>query len=429
MKLSSRLFVVAVVFIIISYIVQQSAHAQGVMLRSVGAVNASVGGTATAMPLDASGAIYWNPASISALKKNEMTFGLELIQPQSRVKSSVPTPDGIFSGSTKGESGVTPVPSMGFVWRKCPHSPITYGLGMGAVGGAASLYPHDTNNPILADHGKSATVIILQVTPTVSVKLSDRLSVGVAPIVDLASLNINPMSLNRPFNAPLDTYGTRYVWGLGFQVGTLYDFKNNFKVGFTFKSPVWAEKLYFTGTKYGASVDSLTDEAILTATPTSANFQLNLPMILSAGISYDGFQNTIVGLDVRYHDYANSAGLKKGVNRTGVVEGLDWNSVFTISTGMEHRINNQLKARLGYCWNQNPIPARSSYLCVSAPMITQHVFSCGFTYAFARDLEMSATYSHAFKAKLTGEIMGLPGTSVTNILSSDALFMGITKKW
>jgi len=419
MKLTSRLFVVAVI-VIISYQAQQAALAQGVMLRSIGAVNASVGGTATAMPLDAIGALHWNPASISALKQNEMTFGLELIQPQSRVNTWDNA--GNFQNSITGEAGVTPVPSKGFVWRKCPRSPYTFGLGMSAVGGAASLYPQVPGDPVFNDHGKSATVIILQVTPTAAVQLTERMSIGVAPIVDLASLNINPMSLGSNALVPetaLSTYGTRYVWGMGFQIGTLYDFQNNFKAGFMFKSPIWAEKLYFTGTNGNGD-------------PANINFDLNLPMTLSAGISYDGFRNTIIGMDVRYLDYGNTAGLKKGlVPRDGgvYVDGLDWDSVFAINLGMERKINNKLKARLGYCWNENPIPSRSAYLCVSAPMMTQHVFSCGFTYAFAKNLEMSVTYTHAFKAKLTGDIPKQGGGTVQNVLSSDALFVGLTKKW
>jgi len=419
MKLSSRLFVVAAVIITWGSI-QQTTLAQGVMLRSMGATNAAVGGTATAMPIDALGALHWNPGSISALKKNEMTFGLELIQPHSRVDSSGTISNSARSGSTKGKAGITPAPSMGFVWSTNPRSPFTYGLGMSAVGGAASLYPQDPDNPILMQHGRSATVIILQVTPTVSAQLTERLSVGVAPVIDLASLNINPMSLGRPASAPLDTYGTKYVWGGGFQIGAFYDFQNHFKGGFMFKSPIWAEKLYFTG--------------MSSTSPASVNFELNLPMTLSAGISYDGFRDTVIGLDVRYLDYANAAGLDKGMNPTApnVVEGLDWESVFSINVGLERKINNRLKGRLGYCWNENPIPSRSSYLCVSAPMITQHVFSCGFGYTFAKDLELSAAYCHAFEAKLTGRIPNSPSMTngtVTNTLSADSLFAGITKRW
>jgi long-subunit fatty acid transport protein len=62
-------------------------------------------------------------------------------------------------------------------------------------------------------------------------------------------------------------------------------------------------------------------------------------------------------------------------------------------------------------------------------MITQHVFSCGFSYAFAKDLELSAAYAHAFEAKHTGTILGQAGTSVSNILSANSIFANITKKW
>jgi len=421
MKLPIRLSVVIVV-LITCFCTSRMANAQGVLLRSIGATNAAVGGTATAMPIDAAGALQWNPGSISAFKKNEMSFGLELIQAHSRVESSLPALYGGHSGSTKGEVGVVPAPSMAFIWSTSPRSPFTYGLGMSAIGGAASLYPHDADNPVLGgfsplgEHGRSANVIVLQVTPTVSAQLTERLSVGVAPIVDLASLNINPMSLGRDHANPLMTYGTKYVWGGGFQIGALYDFKNHFKTGFMFKSPIWAEKLYFTGT------DS---EGI----PDSNTFHLNLPMTLSAGISYDGIRNTIIGMDVRYFDYGNTKGFEKGVV-AGKVEGLDWESIFSVNVGLERKINNRIKGRLGYCWNENPIPSRSTYANISAPMISQHVFSCGVGYTFTKDIEASVAYCHAFEVKSTGEIpLGIPGSSVTNTLSADSFFAGLTKKW
>jgi long-chain fatty acid transport protein len=430
---SFALFAVAIA---VCFYAQQITLAQGVLLRGVGAVNEGVGGTATGMPLDAAGALYWNPGAITALPKNEMTFGLGLFQPYSKVKSSVTYPAPInqsLSGSTSGETGVTPVPNMAFVWSTCKSSPFTYGLGMSAAGGASTLYPHVTPNkpnPVLMNHGRSANVVVLQVTPTVAAQVTERLSVGFAPITDLASLNVNPMSLNRDINSPLETYGTRYVWGLGFQTGVLYDFQNHVKAGFMFKSPVWAEKLYFAGTYYdGQGV----------AQPAKTNFHLNLPMTLSAGISYDGFHNTVIGMDIRYIDYANTPGLKKGLNDNGNVDGLGWKSVYAISVGAERKINSKVKARLGYCWNENPIPPSSAALCISAPMITQHVFSCGFGYTFAKDLEMSVAYGKGFKNKLTGSIPkeslqtpipGVIGTgTVTNTVSADSLFMGLTKKW
>jgi long-chain fatty acid transport protein len=411
-----------------------SVFAQGVMLRSVGSANGAVGSVATAMPLNASGAIFWNPATISALQHNEIEIGAELIQPHSSTAMSIPAMG--LTDYRKSEAGITPVPSMSFVWKRCPKSPLTFGVGVAGVGGASSLYHYKGLDPTdpdtllnratsgLADSilAKSSNVIVMQITPTVSYQITNKLSVGVAPIIDLASLSINPMSLGGEVEHPLETYGTKYAWGGGFQIGTFYDFKNHFKAGFMFKSPIWAEDIYFTGVSDG--------------TPAQRSFDLNLPTTISMGLSYDGLKNTVVGIDVRYFDYAHAAGFKKGLNHTtgvttgGVVEGLDWDSVWSVALGAEHRLTQKTKLRMGYCWNKNPIPSRSAMLNVSAPLMMEHVLSFGVGYEIQKNLEFSLSYIHAFETESTGAAATAPTTiTVTNKVSGDTVGAGISKKW
>ncbi|GHT45585.1 hypothetical protein FACS189454_05320 [Planctomycetales bacterium] len=380
------------------------------MLRSVGPVNESVGGVATAMPISASGAIFWNPASISALDKNSIEIGVGLIQPHSR--TAYTNADLNINDSRKSQAGITPVPSMSFVWRKNRQSPFTYGVGLAGVGGASALYPYTGGaDDFLA---KSSNVIVMQITPTVSAQITKQWSVGIAPIVDLASLNINPMPLGGSVATPLASYGTRYAWGGGFQVGTYYDFQNHFKAGFMVKSPIWTEELQFTGVNASGQSDA-------------RSFDMDLPLTLSAGIAYDGFKNTIIGVDLRYFDYAHTAGFKNGL--TGFnVDGLAWDSVVAVAVGAEHAFTNKIKGRIGYCFNENPIPGRSSVLNVAAPLMIQHVLSFGFGYTFAKDLELSASYCHAFKSSITGPAMLAPG-NITNEVSADTGSIGITKKW
>ena len=414
---------VALVLTLLVY--SSSAFGQGVMLRAVGAVNESMGSAATACPLDSAGAIHWNPASISALKKNEMSFGLGVIMPNSTVSSSVTldsTGQVLGEGSTNGRTGSIPAPNMALVWRRCPKSPITYGLGMSAVGGAATLYPSTgdpLDNPILGGHSKSSTVVILQVTPTAAVQVSDRLSLGFAPIVDIAALTINPMQLGQKTDREVHNYGTRYAWGAGFQMGAYYDFKNHFKTGFMFKSPIWAESVRYHGTY----VDD--------GSPADGSFNLNLPMTLSAGISYDGFRDTIFALDVRYFDYANTNGFRHGVV-DGKVAGLDWKSVMSVAMGVERTVTKKLKVRMGYCWNENPIPSRSAFLNVSAPLTIEHALSFGGTYTIAKDFDMSFAYSHGFNATSSGAFPSpIPGTTgyVSNKSEANLLLAGFTKRW
>jgi long-chain fatty acid transport protein len=354
--------------------------------------------------------------------------------PNSTVSSSIEHPvyGTLAEGSTNGQAGAIPAPSMALVWRRCPKSRVTYGFSLSAVGGAATLYPADADgtplnerNLILAGVSKSSTVVVLQVTPTVSYKLSDRLSVGFAPIVDIAGLTVNPMQLGQPLGTEVHNYGTRYAWGGGFQMGAYYDFKNHFKTGFMFKSPIWAESLMFHGTDTHENV-------------VSGAFNLNLPMTLSAGVSYDGFKNTVLALDVRYFDYAHTNGFRKGLNpATGVVEGLDWNSVVSIAMGVERTLSKKLKVRAGYCWNENPIPSRSSFLNVAAPLTLEHAVSLGATYAIAKDFEINLAYSHSFWAKTSGDFPIAPNQlflvgglgHVTNASEADLIVAGFTKRW
>src|SRR5262249_43001032 len=93
-----------------------TAHAQGLILGGAGPVNRSMGGASTAAPLDATGALYWNPAGIGGLPASELDLGLELLYPRSTLSSAIPggalgpgLPPGPVFGTTRDEVGVFPL--------------------------------------------------------------------------------------------------------------------------------------------------------------------------------------------------------------------------------------------------------------------------------------------------------------------------------
>ena len=82
-----------------------------------------MGGASVAAPIDASGALFWNPASISGLPSSSIDFGAELLGPHTRLSSSLPP--GIFGpgippvgllGSDRGDNGIFPLPTMALVY-------------------------------------------------------------------------------------------------------------------------------------------------------------------------------------------------------------------------------------------------------------------------------------------------------------------------
>src|SRR5437016_2209860 len=79
----------AAVFVLAGSVMPAPAQ-NGILFTGAGPVNRSMGGASTAAPIDASGAMFWNPATIGALPGSSIDIGVELLYPQTRLSSFVP---------------------------------------------------------------------------------------------------------------------------------------------------------------------------------------------------------------------------------------------------------------------------------------------------------------------------------------------------
>src|SRR5439155_14941855 len=80
--------------------------------------------------------------------------------------------------------------------------------------------------------------------------------------------------------------------------------------------------------------------------------QASLPQILSWGVAYKGLPKTLIDVDLRYIDYANSELFGQKV----IDGGLGWRSVFAVALGAQYQATDRLTFRAGYLYNTNPIP-------------------------------------------------------------------------
>ena len=102
-----------------------------------------------------------------------------------------------------------------------------------------------------------------------------------------------------------------------------------------------------------------------TSTPSTPNLARaadrhpgELPEIFSWGVAYKGLPKTLIDVDLRYFDYANTELFGQKV----IDGGLGWRSVFAVAMGDQYQATDRLTFRAGYLYNTNPIPqpARSS---------------------------------------------------------------------
>ena len=412
----------------------------GHVLDAVGAVNQSMGGAGTALPLDAIGALHWNPASISGLSHSEIGFAFMGFAPETELASRIESgafgpsvPAQTLQGRTSSDTDINPIPSLA-VMHHDPTSPWSFGLGGFAIGGFGVDFPASSTNPILtpqpANGGFGFGAIysqfqLMQFCPTVARKIGPGWSIGFAPTVNWATLAIDPFSAASP-NADGSYSSAAHgdaAWGIGFQAGVYFESPySGWNFGASYKSTQWFENFRFNGSN---------EQGL----PRRLHMDLDYPSILSLGVAYRGFSRARVACDVRYIDYENTDGFQAaGFDRTGAVTGFGWSSIWTISTGVEFAISERLRWRIGYTFNESPISDVNMFYNPPAPALIQHHLSSGFTYEVGHGWMCTWAYHHGFRNSVGGHwwhpVAGqVRGSRIDGTLATHGLVGGISKQF
>jgi long-chain fatty acid transport protein len=415
---------------------------QGLAMSAIGPVNSGMGGAATACPLESSGAIMWNPATISGLECSEVSLGVALVQPTAQIESRLPAgflgggfPPYAMSGTDRSETGFTPVPNMAIV-EPLGESAWTFGLGVFGIGGFRVNYPASLTNPILTPPppagvgvGRlSANAQIMQILPTLSYAATEQLSVGLAPSISLAEISAESLVFAPPDDANQDGYpsypsgrGGRVTWGGGLQLGVYYIMDTAWRFGAAVKSPQWFEPFRFKAA----------DE---TGAPRTEELRFRYPLIATVGTAYTGIDRVVLAMDARFFDWGNAAGFREsGFAPDGSVAGFGWSSIFATCVGLQYEVCEPVHVRCGYSYNQNPIHDMDVSFNVASPVISQHFAYVGGSVQVSSHTYLSVAYIHGFENEVTGPIQtgfgAIPGSSVSSQVALDALTMGCTVQY
>lgn len=435
-----RVFLTLAILLVIA--TSDRAYGQyGPILSGSGPVNRSMAGVAVASPLSPSGALYWNPATMSGFSRSEVDFGAEFLLLDTRLSSQysadvfgpgVP-PIGL-SGQTLSNSTVYPLPNASVVFRP-ENSPFSYGLGLTAVAGFGVDYPGSGTNPILTPRPPVGVGVgqvfsdyqVLQINAAVAYQLTDRLSIGASPNVNIGRLQFEPGLFVPPDNAngdPFSSYPaathTRSVWGAGFTIGLYYQ-ADTWATGLSYKSPQWFERYRY----------NTTDEQ---GNPRGASVGLDLPMILSWGLAYTGFDRLVLAADLRYIGFSGAKGFgDDGFLPTGAASGLGFDDTFAVAVGAQYRLTDRLSVLGGYSFGTNPVPDSRSGVNIASPTIIEHVFSAGATWAVTEDFALTVGYLFGPENSISGPLLlptgPVPGTVVGNSTSFHSITLGASVKF
>ncbi|MDO9136854.1 MAG: outer membrane protein transport protein, partial [Lutibacter sp.] len=302
------------VLLLTTSIFAQAGH----IMQGVGSVNMSMGGAATAQPLDISGALQWNPAAISVFDSKIINFDIGAFFSSPELSSTA----GPYSGVTKDDRGVSPMPALAMVWGK-EASKHTFGVSAFGISGFGVTFPENMSNPINMPQPNGfghieSDYMLLQVGIAWAYEITKELSIGVQPTVNYAALELAPNPTANPNASGYPVSDKASAIGYGAQFGLFYNSPSGFKVGASYKTTQKFEDLEFENTYLNNS--------------TSTNsFNMDYPAILSFGLGYST-GDVDLAVDYRYVDYENTnCFAEKGWNQTGSVKGFGWKNINILS--------------------------------------------------------------------------------------------------
>lgn len=408
----------------------------GHIMQGVGAANMSMGGAATAQPIDINGALQWNPATLTTFHSKIFSANAGFFFSSPELYSKVPTGTGTVSGTTKDDRGVSVMPALAMVWGK-KDSKHTIGVSAFGISGFGVTFPESQTNPVTMpqNYGGFGRIQsdyqLMQVGVTYAYKLSNEFSIGLAPTFNYSSMKLAPNPLSSPSMTkgyPVSDRATAF--GYGAQLGVFYNSGKGIKLGASYK------------TKQHFSEFNFKNKYLDGTTAPDVKFRMDYPDILSFGIGYSK-QKVDIALDYRLVDYKNTKGFSaKGWTESAAVNGFGWENISIVSAGIQFKATEKLPLRIGYTYSSNPISSELAFFSVPATAIIKNAFQIGGGYNFSDHVTMNLTYHHGTSSGSTsGPLLSpmmvsgsnpygaISGSKVSYKMTTDLVMIGIDYKF
>ncbi len=378
-----------------------SAYAtNGYFPHGYGMKSDGMGGAATALAQDSYGGAN-NPASMVWAGSRVDVGGtwFKPVRDAERTGSAIPTLNGKVNSGREDFL----VPEFGY--NSMINKDLSVGVSVYGNGGMNTSYPQGSFNcggggaNILCGSGTlGVNLIQLIVAPTVAYKLNAQNSVGASVLLGYQRFAVQGIQSfdNAPGFPPftgakgsVTNNGDDSATGAGVRVGYQGHLSDAFSVGASYSTKVSMSKF----DKYKGLFAG------------SGGF--DIPSNYSVGLAFMPNAQWTVALDygrINYSAVAAVGNQSMPVAPLGAANGpgFGWKGINVLKLGLAWAMNPDLTLRVGYNKGDNPITASNVTFNILAPgVITTH-YTAGFTYALAKDSEISAALMVAPRVTVTG---------------------------
>ena len=365
--------------IVILIISSSSLYAtNGDTLIGVGAKTRAMGGAGIALGHGAESTLV-NPALITKYKNTQISFGGTFFMPTIKTKIDPNT----GGQKIKSSADKSVIPLLAISSEIYPN--VYMGVGMYGTAGMGTDF---RGNASLFD--METTLQLMQFAVPVAYKYNN-LSIGIAPILQYGSLDINyKMGPNTT------GYGQKQDFGFGVNVGAVYDFGNGFSIGAVYKSKITMKYPKVLTTAAGAMVPGITDT-------------LTQPAEYGIGLAYVNGPHSIA-IDYKKIKWSSAKGYKD----------FKWKDQDVFAIGYQYDAE-EWAVRVGYNHAKSPIvatntnPALDMFNLLGFPATSENHFTAGGSYKFSKNFSADLTVVYSPKSTKSANLGGMMGMSkITN---------------
>ncbi len=396
-----------VVLLCFSVLMGMGRNGYGAGFQLFNEVSARATGLGAAMTSfdDAVESAWMNPAAVAMMKRPGTMAGVALVMPYNELDKP--------GHDSQMKEKVYPLPYFYAVL------PLKDKIGLSL----SVNYPYGLTTEWDSDwigryYATKTELRCLFVTPSVSYKITDWLSLGVGAQIVRADAEmkkeVSPLVPGLSTKLEGDDVSSGYVLSMFAKP------VKNWRVGVVFRSEV---ELDLDGTaRYDLNVPGFFD--------SDMHLPLRLPASLQVGISTTIIKDWTISADFLYTWWSSYDALKfhydkaPGTGMPGTVRiEKDWDDVYALRFGTEYRLNPAWTLRASYVFDQSPIDDATRD--PSLPTNDRHLFSIGFGYNHGNfTVDTAYTYLSVEESKTSPATPTLDGT-----YDSSAHIINMTVQW
>lgn len=381
--------------------------------------------------------IYFNPAGLTRLEGNSVMGAVYLISPTVRFtdRGSTVITGASLKGGNGGDGGEDVfVPNFYAVWDVSDR--IKLGLGVNVPFGLATKYEEDWVGRYQAIKSELTTI---NINPTIAAKITNELSIGaginiqyadatLSNAIDFGTIGRSVGLPSQPQSADGELEVTGNDWGVGYNLGLLYEPRQGTRLGLAYRS----------GINYNLEGDAdfsvPTSAGILTRSgrfvDTGVEASLKTPDSLSLGFYQQVTPQIALTGDFTWTNWSRFEELRIRYDnpiQPDSVQPENWEDTLRLALGAKYDVSEALTLRAGVAYDQSPVP--EEFRTPRIPDSDRFWLALGASYRPTKSFSFDIGYAHLFVSDGSIDEVSSTGDRLKGNVESDVDIIGVQVNW